>query len=58
MSGPKCRHEWVICGPDYLPDSFYGSPEDAGRQRCMRCLRYLDCIEDANERRRDRSASR
>jgi len=52
---PKCkRHDWVTCGPDYLPESPYGAPEDYGRERCHFCGVFRDPVAS----RRGRSASR
>jgi hypothetical protein len=42
--GRRCRHDWVTCGPDYRPDSFYGNPLDFGRDRCRFCLRFKDPV--------------
>ncbi|HEX5466701.1 MAG TPA: hypothetical protein VFW92_08530 [Candidatus Limnocylindrales bacterium] len=36
------RHDWVRCGPDYEPESYYGHPEDFGRDRCHICLLWRD----------------
>jgi hypothetical protein len=52
---PRCRrHEWVTCGPDYLPASPYGHPEDYGRDRCQFCLAFRDPAASRRGRSSDR----